>query len=166
MERFVRLVLWTNEWGNHSTISCLRATAEFYGWTKHYVELNSIPDFVVNGRGYGYWRRGIRGLSGEIGGHPLRICRSSSKMGHPAGHTNTLRINKRVSVYDLAELAHFTEGDWHWLEDKSGKRVSREHWEEIYQSGARSTKHLPEAPRWAGAYRDRLGLAGQPLAAV
>jgi hypothetical protein len=35
---------------------------------------------------------------------------------------------------DLAELANFTQGDWHWMEDLSGARVSKEHWADIYRS--------------------------------
>jgi hypothetical protein len=76
------------------------------------------------------------GRGHAAGGKRLRISRSSSRQGNPAGLTNQFLVSNSMRLVDLAELAHFTQGDWHWMETFNGDRLSREHWEEIYQAAS------------------------------
>lgn len=146
MSQFVRLVLWTQGAGRTATVACQRATAEFFGWTNHFEDLNLKPDYVINGRGYYRDNKRVRGRSGAVGGTRVRICTAESRAGNPSRATYTVRLNSRATLYDQAELAHFTERPFAWMETKCGRRISKEHWEELYQVGAHSLRKLPKQP--------------------
>ena len=55
-------------------------------------------------------------------------------MGFPAGKTNCFRVHSHCTNRDLAELAHFTKGEWHWMEGLFGQRRTKAHWLEMYES--------------------------------
>ncbi len=129
-ERFVSLVLRTASNDEDIWIRCLRETAELYGWSEVFEE--QIP-----GRGRQLRPDGTRPIYPSmarrpIGGKGIRISRSPDKSKLVAGKTNRLRLHSRVTNRDLAELAHFTKGEWYWLETAKNKRVPREEWARIY----------------------------------
>ena len=70
-----------------------------------------------------------------MGGNRHRICRARTTAGYPRGMTNAFRLSTSCSTIDIAELAHFTKGEWFWIEGLHGERISRERWEAIYQTG-------------------------------
>ena len=134
-----KLVIFWPENQTCRWISAVRSTADYYGWTKEF-ELWR-PKRLYSEGGYEvahFPPRAGRGIS--VGGKRLRICRSPRRQGHPAGLTNQFKVSNSCRTVDLAELAHFTQGDWHWMEDLSGKRVSKEHWEDIYRAGTTSRR--------------------------
>jgi hypothetical protein len=127
----IRLVLWWPQGQTCRYVTALRSTADYYGWTE---EFELWRPKTVKTTALGDWchvpSREARGRAS--GGKRLRICRSPSKKGMPAGFTNQFTVSNSCRTIDLAELANFTQGDWHWMEDLSGQRVSKEHWAEIY----------------------------------
>ena len=138
-DEHIKLVIWWPDGQTCRYISALRSTANYYGWTKEF-ELWR-PKRLYSEGGYEmahFPPREGRGIA--VGGKRLRICRSPRRQGHPAGLTNQFKVSNSCRTVDLAELAHFTQGDWHWMEDLSGKRVSKEHWEDIYRAGTTSRR--------------------------
>jgi len=65
-------------------------------------------------------------------GKQILISRAPSKGAYAPGKAHTIRINSRVNNIDLAELAHFTEAEWHWMEARNGARVDRQQWLDVY----------------------------------
>ncbi len=129
---FVKLVIYRDSPKSCRWIRALRTTADYYGWTKEFEEWGPQVAYVENGRSFAYAPNFIsRGK--PSGGTRIRICRSKSTQGHPAGLTNQFTISARIRMIDLAELANFTQVDWHWMEDRTGRRVSKEHWADIYR---------------------------------
>ena len=130
---YIKLLLFRPGKGGDRYLSALRATADYYGWTKEF-EIWS-PETLYEEGGYKFVRspaRQGRGLA--RGGKRIRISRSESRQGNPARLTNQFTISNSMRTIDLAELANFTQGDWHWMEDLSGVKVSKKHWADIYRS--------------------------------
>lgn len=75
---------------------------------------------------------GRRGRLECEGGRRHRICRSPSKRGFPAGMTNAFKLSANCGLVDIAEVAHFTQGEWHWLEGPRKQRIERDRWLEMY----------------------------------
>lgn len=131
---YVKLVLGVRTSSHSKYVIALRATADYYGWTKELEEWTPKP--LGTSGGYVISRDpGRRGGLQHAGGKRLRICRSPNRAGNPAGLTNAFRVTGRCGLLDLSELAHFTTCDWYWMEGPYGERISRERWEEIYQAG-------------------------------
>lgn len=123
-------------------ICTLRATADHFGWSSaqryQYVARPSqgypgFPRYIVD----------IPHRQWVIGGQRLRICRSPFTGGFPKGLTHSFRVSEHVTNFDIAELAHLTQGDWHWMTDRIGRRISRERWLERYAIGVASGKGTP-----------------------
>ena len=133
---YIKLVIWWPDGQGCRYVSALRATADYYGWTQEFEIWR--PKSVGTSNGYQGLQAPNRSSRGAArGGKRRRICRSKSTHGNPARLTNQFTISNSMRTIDLAELAHFTKVDWHWMEDLSGARVSRDHWEEIYEVGNR-----------------------------
>ena len=132
LDPYVKLVLGEDSIKNRAYLICLRTTADFYGWSVGLPTWAPKELAVIGGRSIGHdpGRKGSLKLSP---GKRLRISRSSSTAGNPAGLTNAFRISNQVGVRHLAQLAHVTEGDWSWMQGLYGERITRERWAEIYQ---------------------------------
>lgn len=128
---FIRFHVRTTPSGEHIWFKTLTGTADFFGWGKHFQEW---WDFKKSLSTDGYVREMPYRSDWRTGGKPIRICRSPSKHGHPARVTQTLRISSLLGLRDLAEIAHFAEGDWYWMERPCGARVDRADWEQLYAS--------------------------------
>ena len=131
MAQFVTLKLGETKFGSAKKLHALRATANYYGWTEEFEEWSFKPELVEGSRQFGL-DPGRRGHPQCSSGRRLRICRSASKSGLPAGFTNAFKVTRNVGLLDLAELAHFTNVDWEWMESLDGERVSRDRWEDRY----------------------------------
>lgn len=128
-----KLVIFWPENQTCRWISAVRATANYYGWTKEF----EVWRPKKNGVSAGYLLANRPNRSGRgigQGGKSIRICRSESREGYPATKTNQFTISNSMTTFDLAELAAFTEGDWYWMEDLSYQKVSKEHWDSIYRA--------------------------------
>ena len=136
---YIKLVLGLQDEQHRKYLIALRTTADYYGWTKEFEPWR--PKAVSSSGGYDFgFEPGRRGGLQWAGGRRHRICRSPNTSGMPAGFTNQFRTSARCGLFDLAELAHFTQGDWHWMDCPFGERISRERWEEIYQTGTSRAK--------------------------
>lgn len=137
--QYVKLQLGTSDTTKPKWLIAMRATADYYGWTKHFEPWGPKPIAEVNGVTYAM-HPGTRGGNQWAGGVKLRIGRAEPGLGYARQATNRFRVSSAVSQFDLAELAHFTEGDWHWMETKAGVKVTADRWESMYQVGTAGRK--------------------------
>ena len=135
LDPYVKLVLGEDNIKNRAYLICLRTTADFYGWSEGLPTWAPKKLAVVGGYSIGH-DPGRKGSLKLAAGKRLRISRSSSKAGNPAGFTNAFRVSKQVGVRHLAQLAHVTQGDWFWMQSLFGERVSRDQWAEIYEASS------------------------------
>ena len=129
--KHVDLVLRTTPKGEHAVVVVKESTAQFFGWTDHFkTQQEVLAEEVATGVRQSLYFTGTAGRTRP--GVALRIGRGPNPSYNEAGLTHTFRITSRVSQADLAELAHFTQGDWHWMERRCGKRMSRDWWAQRY----------------------------------
>ena len=132
--KYIKLLLERRENKPDKWLIALRTTADYYGWTEQFPAW-TLRTIATEG---GYSFAFDPGRKGEMfceTGVSRRVCRSPSRDGNPAGLTNRFKISRTCGLFDVSEIAHFTKGDWHWMESPSGERVSRERWEAMYQAG-------------------------------
>lgn len=130
-DKHVKLILRTLPSGQHAVVTVQESTADFLGWTLHFQTYDQwVRDEIAAGSRVARFSR--RCEPRAKGGVPLRIGRGTNKRRNEAGLTHTFRIGSKVSIRDLAELASFTEVDWHWMERPCGSRMSREWWWDRY----------------------------------
>ena len=133
-DSYVKLLLHRPNATASKYLIAMRATADYYGWTKHFEIWTPKP--IATDEGYIYCMDpGRKGHVMHEPGRRHRICRSPVRQGYPKGLTNAFRISRNCSLLDLAEVAHLTEADWCWMDSPFGERLSRDHWERIYQAG-------------------------------
>ena len=133
--KYIKLKIGLQPEKGSKYLIALRSTADYYGWTKEFEEWT--PKFVSSSGDRRFFvDTGRRGGLRLAGGRRHRISRSPKTSGWPAGMTNQFRVSARCGLVDLAELAHFTEGDWHWMEGPFGERISRARWESLYQGSS------------------------------
>ena len=128
---YVTLKLGQTKSGKAKTLKALRSTADYYGWTDEFEEW--IGETFV-GPGGRILLRDVsrRGHPECSGGRRMRISRSPSRSGQAAGLVNAFKVSSNTGLFDLAELAHFTKVEWHWMTDVGYQRVSRADWERRY----------------------------------
>lgn len=144
-DEFVKLTIFRDSAGRARWVRALKATADFYGWTDTFERW--VPNGGSQNGSYTFIQKPHRdSKNNRGGGKRLRICRSKSRSGNPAGLTNEFTISNSCRLIDLAELAHFTKGDWHWMSTPTGERVTRDRWEAMYDAGTQK--------RWAGLVSD------------
>ena len=132
--RYIKLLLNREAGTRDKYLIALRTTADYYGWTEQFPEWGPETTLSPDGRRYcvSPTRRGR--LECEAGKR-LRVCRSPSRQGQPRGMTNAFKVSNNCGLIDVAEVAHFTQGDWHWMTSPYGERISRDRWEEMFQVG-------------------------------
>ena len=131
MPEFITLKLGETKSGRAKKLHALRSTANYYGWPEKFEEWSLEAEFEEGGRRFGF-DPGRRGHPQCSSGYHVRICRSPSKDGFPAGFTNRFKVTKNTGLFDLAELAHFTKVDWEWMETPTSGRLTRADWERRY----------------------------------
>lgn len=132
--KYVKLLLHREAGTQDKYLIALRTTADYYGWTEHFPIWSLKPVRTEGTRVLGY-HPGGRGEMFCEGGRRHKVCRHPSRNGTPAGKTNRFKLSANCGLVDIAEVAHFTQGEWYWMDAPNGKRISRERWEEIYQVG-------------------------------
>ena len=136
---YVKLELFRPPGGDSRWLIALRTTADYYGWTEYFPVWS--PPVVGTAGGYTLTKDpGRRGRMHKQSGHRLRICRSESRMGQPRGMTNAFKVSRSCTLFELAELAHSTNIEWHWMESFKGQRLSRGHWEDMYWKGVQERR--------------------------
>jgi hypothetical protein len=135
-DEMCKLLLRRPQRGGARYLNALRATADFYGWTKVF-DVWTPPVVSSEGGKNFFYRPQRAGRGHERGGKNIRICRSPSRQGNPKGFTNRFTVSKSCTMFELSEIAHFTSVDWYWMETITGERLSRDHWEKIYAAGTR-----------------------------
>ncbi len=131
MSYYVTLKIGESRGGHAKTLHALRSTADYYGWTQEFPIW--IGKEIVSPDGRVYYRDpGRRGHPQCSGGRRIRISRSPDKHRYAAGFTNAFKVSHGTGLFDLAELAHFTKVDWHWMESLDGERVDRSRWLDRY----------------------------------
>lgn len=131
---YVKLILWRGAGLKDKYLVAYRTTADYYGWTQEFEEWS--PRVIAEAGNYAYCiDPGRKGNLAMASGKRLRICRSPKKQGMPAGLTNQFKVSRNCSLLDIAEIAHFTKVEWHWMDGPFGERIERERWERIYQAG-------------------------------
>lgn len=107
-------------------IHALRSTAEFYGWAEAFdarrpgLATPAAPDgraFVAPSK-----------RNGHFGGRKHWISRHPCKSSKVIGHVNQFRIAHKATHWDIAQVAAVTQGEWHWMTDKTGIRLDRAAW--------------------------------------
>ena len=131
--KYVKLLLEREEGQQDKYLIALRTTADYYGWTEEFPTWTLRTAFEVGGRKFAR-HPGTRGEMFCEVGLRLRVSRSPVTSGWPRGKVNQFKVSRNCSLWDIAEVAHFTQGDWHWLTCPYGERVSRARWEERYQT--------------------------------
>ena len=131
MDLYVTLKLGETKSGSAKTLHALRTTADYYGWTEKFESWIGKP---VESSGKYVLSRGTsrRGHPQNSGGRRLYISRSPVLTGYPAGLTNAFKVSANTALFDLAELAHFTKGDWQWMESPSHERITKARWAQRY----------------------------------
>ena len=113
---------------SRGSLNVKRETAEYFGWDKAFPEFHERRPRDAEGKmsmGIRNWRQKD---PGGQGGKRLRICRSTSKTGHPAGMTHTFRIQGNVTNAMLIAMAQVAGEKFEWMEKKNGSRIDRETW--------------------------------------
>ena len=129
---YVKLLLNREAGTRDKYLIALRTTADYYGWTEDFPIWT--PKTVAVSGGYELCvDPGRRGRMFCEAGIRLRVCRSPSTAGNPRGMTNAFKVSTNCGKWDIAEVAHFTQGDWYWMTGPHGERIERARWEAHYQ---------------------------------
>ena len=131
---YVKLLLSREPEKRAKYVIAWKSTADFYGWTQEF-EHWSPPQVGTSGRYELVYDPGRKGDLQMHAGRRHYVCRSPQKGGYPKGMTNAFKVSRNCGLLDLAELAHFTQGDWHWMSSPYGERIGRDQWESIWHKG-------------------------------
>ena len=132
--KYVKLLLTRKADTQDKYLIALRTTADYYGWTEEFPVWTPKTVRTEGDRRICY-DPGRKGNTYCEAGRRHKVCRDPSRCGTPAGKTNRFKLSVNCGLVDIAEVAHFTQGEWYWMSAPNGERVSRERWEEIYQVG-------------------------------
>ena len=125
-EDFIRLGIRVKAGPRFIWMSCLKATAELYGWDKTFPTLLELkasttgsPYLLDTGRRG--WKNG--------GGQVVTICRNPSTHSFPKGQTNSFRVARTATQRDIRLIAQSTQIDWEWMSTPKTGRRPRSWWE-------------------------------------
>ena len=133
-QEYVKLLVARKTGTQDKYLIARRATADYYGWTKQFPIWRPKPLGQEGGMTYA-WHPGGRGELRRQAGTRLIISQTPSTAGWPTGKGNAFKVSNNCTQFDLAEIAHFVDVDWYWMETIYKERRTRAQWEEIYQSG-------------------------------
>ena len=131
--KYVKLLIKRSPGAPDKYLIALRTTADYYGWSKEFPTWRPEPVETTGGKTF-YRDPGRIGSLQTAGGRRHRICRTASTAGQPRGFTNQFRLSGSCGNAEIAELAHFTQVEWYWMEGLHGERITKERWEEMYQA--------------------------------
>ena len=109
-----------------------QATVDYFGWSE---EFDSYADHAASVSPTGNGRLFRARPRKRSGGIPMVIGRGTDH--HRPGPQNRFRfhVSSNASLLDIAELAHFTLGDWDWITRPNGTPWTREQWGCAYDAG-------------------------------
>ena len=126
---YVQLCISEKPTGRLAWVKARRGTAEALGWTEHFKSVNQhraeqSPNGTVK----------LRTKSRDRGRGGRRIQLGAGRDNHRPGpgERRQFKVGTTCSLFDLAELFHFTKGDWEWMSTPAGVRKPACVWEDIY----------------------------------
>jgi hypothetical protein len=136
---YADLVLRTLPSGQLVTIRADQEALEELGLTRHYDYLKDHLVAQHGVAGYGYSARSVSRRKQGSHRHARLI------INLPEGSAQKTRVirfqlSSKLAQFDLVELAHFIEVDWHYLVSADGKRRPREWWKAAYEKGPHGEK--------------------------
>ena len=135
--QYVKLLLSRPDSGRDRWLIALRATADHYGWTRHFEPWSPKP-VATDGKYVFITDPGRRSEMFCESGMRLRICRSPKTGGNPAGLTNQFKVSRSCTLFDISEVAYLTDVNWHWMTGPFGERITRDRWLAIHEEGLRA----------------------------
>ena len=132
-EQFVKLLLNRETGTRDKYLVALRATADHYGWTQEFPIWTPKPSYTQGGREY-FLMPSTRGELRCQGSKAIYISESPSKHSFAKGQVHRFQISWNCGLLDIAEIAHFTQREWHWMTNPDGQRIDKAHWERRYQN--------------------------------
>ena len=130
---FLKFLLERREGKPDKYLIAMGATADHFGWSEHFPIWAPKPWAFKDGRQF-CKDPGRRGDVRTEAGCTLRISRSPCKNGFPKGLVHRFKVSNNCTLWDIAEVAHFSQGDWYWMTGPTGERIDRVHWESRYAS--------------------------------
>lgn len=103
--------------------------AEAFGWFDHF---QPVMKYLADGSPNGLVHNARRRVGHRRPGCRIVLGKGSDRHRPGAGNRRQIRVNSTCSLFDLAELFHFTKGDWDYMTSQSGKVRTRSEWESIY----------------------------------
>ena len=135
-DEHVALVVNTRPGGKIAWVKAYQATIDFFGWADEFQsKVQYTAENSFDGRVQFRKRRHRFGVKGT--GMMIYRVRDRHRPGPQGRHR--FSVANCFGLYDTAELAHFTKGDWYWMTSPDGVLRSREEWEAIYQTGGKVT---------------------------
>jgi len=133
-QEFCKLLIRRPDRSPDKYLVALRATADHYGWAQQFPTWTPRTSIGVDGTPY-VIDPGRRGELRRCGGVGMMVSRKPPGKGSEKGFVHRFQISQSCSLFDIAEIAHFTQGDWYWMSGPRGGRISRDAWERRYQTG-------------------------------
>lgn len=134
----VDIVLRTLPSGQHAIAEINKSALEDFGLLNHYEPLIAVCSRLHGIDGFAFAARGRskrRGSSRKA----VRIIRNMPPDSPTKTWSTTIRLGSKATLFDVAEMAHFIESDWHFLVGPDGRRHDRDWWEARYQRGPKKS---------------------------
>ena len=126
------LIIRRKPGGKLCWVRAMQATIDFMGWEDEFEdEITHKAKHSATGRIQ--FRK--KGFNRTPGGKPMTIWRGLNRHRPGPQNRHRFRVSNCTTLFDVAELVHFTKCDWHWMTSPSGEVRSREQWDAIYQAG-------------------------------
>jgi hypothetical protein len=116
-------------------VRAMKATIDFMGWGR---EFNTEIQHKSARSADGLVQLTKKGHNSLVHGKKMVIYRGRNRHRPGPQNRHGFRIATHATLLDVAELAHFTTCDWHWMSSPNGVLRSREEWDAIYQAGGKA----------------------------
>lgn len=128
---YVQLCISEKPTGRLAWVKARRGTAEALGWTEHFKSVfqhraEQHPKGLVYVRG--------KGSDRGRGGRRIQLGAGRDNHRPGPGERRQFKVGTTCTLFDLAELFHFTEGDWEWMSTPTGVKKTACEWESIYNA--------------------------------
>ena len=128
----IKIVISQKGTGRYAWASAKWSSLKSFGWLE---EFQTYQQHAAEASENGLIQMTRARKPRAVGGVVITIGKGSDH--HRPGPNNRRRFHvaSNCSKFDLAELFHFTKGDWDWMTTKAGKPWTREEWNAAYQAG-------------------------------
>ena len=130
-QQYIQLCISEKPSGRLAWVKAKTGTAEALGWTEHFKNVNEhYAQRHPQGLIY------VRSSTSDQGRGGKRIILGAGRDHHrPApGERRQFKVSSTCSLFDLAELFHFSKGEWKWMSTMRGLRKTACEWEAIYET--------------------------------